>query len=792
MYSVGNLHMALTGIDKSATTSIDRVITKLNQLNAALSVFSKANLSGFATLGTALSNFANVTSGLSFKNFNSFVTKLNKIDFAKAGAGFDSLATSIEPFLTKVMQAEKSLTALYGVLQKASTKKTAAMITGGGGSGNNSGAGRGYGGFASFFNISKIWTSIFLIRRMASIVGGIVQKGSEYTETLNLWQVAMRDNLDLADKFITKMNKAYGISEKTLMNAQAVFKNMIGSLGQISDQTAYLLSETLIQMSVDFASLYNTTLQQAFNKMKSMLAGQVRPIRSAGLDMTETTLYMFYQQLGGTKTMRQLNRTEKQLLSIYAVFKQMGEAGALGDMTKTLDNFANQSRITAEAWEEFATWFGVIIKYFLQESGLLLNVNSLLITMGEIMQAIAVSVGATDENFADSLFESVTDTNNAMDELQGKLLDFDKFRALSSQEDNVLAIDEKLLQAITGYSSIIDQANNKAREQAEIWLKNLGFVDENGDGIYEITAQAQELKQNIEDILMLITAIIGTKLVGWIGNVVTGIISMKNASLLLSNALMTGALFAFLKAIELFQEGEYAMSAVAAVIGIVLVGAFVALRVAQSKNITVLELLTASTIKNQAATTLAARANLKAATSFKTLGTAAGWAMVGLTAGLAILSALPEETRKTASAIMILIGVLSALAPAWAAVKIAQGGMLAPAVAAAIATGLGIGVAGVIGATQDLKYFANGGMPDKGTMFVAGEAGAEIVYNAPSGQSGVANLEQIQGAMYGALVAYGRNNGGTESTTVVEIDGERVFKATQKHAKKHGFDFARV
>lgn len=790
MYSVGNLHMALTGIDKSATTSIDRVITKLNQLNAALSVFSKANLSGFATLGTALSNFANVTSGLSFKNFNSFVTKLNKIDFAKAGAGFGSLATSIEPFLTKVMRAEKSLVALYGVLQKVSSKKTAAMISGGGG--NGSGAGRGYGGFASFFNISKIWTSIFLIRRMASIVGGIVQKGSEYTETLNLWQVAMRDNLDLADKFITKMNKAYGISEKTLMNAQAVFKNMIGSLGQISDQTAYLLSETLIQMSVDFASLYNTTLQQAFNKMQSMLAGQVRPIRSAGLDMTETTLYMFYQQLGGTKTMRQLNRTEKQLLSIYAVFKQMGEAGALGDMTKTLDNFANQSRITAEAWEEFATWFGVIIKYFLQESGLLLNVNALLITMGEIMQAIAVSVGATDENFADSLFESVTDTNNAMDELQGKLLDFDKFRALSSQEDNVLAIDEKLLQAITGYSSIIDQANNKAREQAEIWLKNLGFVDENGDGIYEITEHAQELKQVVVDILMLITAIIGTKLVSWIANVTTSILTMKDATLLLSNVMMTGALFAFMKAIELFEKGDKVGGAIALTIGVLLVGAFVALRIAQTKNVAVWELLTACTSKNTAATILSTNATNKASVAFKGLGISAGYALGGLMLGLGILSAMPEEARKTASAIMILIGAFSALAAAIAAVQIAKGGVLAPAVASAIMTGLGIGVAGVIGATQDLKYFANGGVPDKGTMFVAGEAGAEIVYNAPSGQSGVANLEQIQGAMYGALVAYGRNNGGTGSTTVVEIDGERVFKATQKHAKKHGLDFARV
>ena len=161
----------------------------------------------------------------------------------------------------------------------------------------------------NMFGFAKLGVNLYMMRRMGRFMANLVQAGSDYNETLNLWQVAMRNNLDVADQFINKMQKAYGISSKTLMNAQAVFKNMIGSLGQISDQTAYALSEALVQMSADYASLYNRTLESAFQNMQSMLAGQVRPIRSAGLDMTETTLFMFYQQLGGTKTMRQLNRT---------------------------------------------------------------------------------------------------------------------------------------------------------------------------------------------------------------------------------------------------------------------------------------------------------------------------------------------------------------------------------------------------------------------------------------------------------------------------------------------------
>ena len=693
-YSVGNLQVALTGIDKSATKSIDNVIAKLNQLNSALSVFGKSNLAGFSNLATQLQNFATVTGTLNFKNFNTFANKLNKLNFTDISAGFRNLAKAIEPFLNKVVAAENGLTALYGVLQKSGGKRTLKLLNDAGGNGKNKG-----GALGSLFNGGKIISTIYLARRLGRTVAGIVQKGSEYTETLNLWQVSMRDNLDLAEQFINKMNRAYGISEKTLMNAQAVFKNMLGSLGQISDETSYALPEALIQMSVDFSSLYNTTLQQAFSKMQAMLAGQVRPIRSAGLDMTETTLFMYYQQMGGTKTMRQLNRTEKQLLSIYAVFQQMGSAGALGDMSKTLNTFANQTRITAEAWEELTTWTGTVLKYTIQESGALTFVNALLLTAADIMKAIAHNMGAVEEDFSGALFEAVEGTNDELDEMQGKLLDFDKFRSLSGGE-NVLGIDEKLLSALTGYSSVIDKANNAAREQANIWLTNLGFIDENGDGILDITGKAEEF------LFVLKT----------IANVLVGLASFTLISSI-------AKLFSFIG------------------------------------------------VGGAGATTLALA--LTALSIGVSLFIDAWGDMNWVQKVVAGISAI------TAAAVGLIVAINT----------IKTGGNVARGLAQGIALGTGILALN----TTIISMFKNGGMPDKGSMFVAGEAGAEIVYNTPSGQSGVANIKQIQQAMYGALVAYGKTGGGsTQQPIEVVIDGEKVFTAVKRSANRHGVAFAKV
>lgn len=765
-YSVGNLHLALTGVDKSAIKSIDHVISKLNQFHSALSVFSKQKLSGLTNISASMTAFSEATRVLDFKNFNSFVNRLNKLDFTKASKGFEKLAVALSPFLEKVQAAETSLLALQNVLQKASGKRTANML-------NNLG-----GGNRSLFGGLKLGATILLAKRLATVVGGIVQKGSEYTETLNLWQVSMRDNLDLAERFITKMNKAYGISEKTLMNAQAVFKNMIGSLGQVSDTTAYMLSETLIQMSVDFASLYNTTLQQAFSKIQAMLAGQVRPIRSAGLDMTETTLFMYYQQMGGTKTMRQLNRTEKQLLSIYAVFEQMGKAGALGDMTKTLNTFANQSRITAEAWEELMTWTGVVLRTLIEESGALTFVNAQLIAMGEIMKAVAGSMGATDQNFADALFESVDETNGALDEMQGKLLDFDKFRSLQGQGENFLGIDEKLLKAITGYDSVIDQANNKAREQAEIWLTNLGFIDENSDGIYEMTEKARELLTVVKAVGATISIAFGaTKISAYVAEL--------------------KGLFALVKG--LFAEGGGLASAIKFLIsplGIILslVGVLYATNedFRDSVNGLVKSLMPLVQLALNLVNDILVPIIPMLSGTLDLVGKIAAF-LVKIVTGVVyvaevIVGVVIAPIEFAIKAVATLITLLDTLFNwSWGDL----GSKLRD-----LWSNWGVGnimIGGAQGLSSTILGYADGGMPDKGTMFVAGEAGAEVVYNTPSGQSGIVNVKQIQQAMYGALVAYGRTQGGGNSTQpiVVEIDGERVFTVVDRTANRHGVGFAK-
>lgn len=761
-YEAGNLELSILGFSEKAVASIDVTAKALRRLASAV---DKINNTQFVYAGDKLevifSKIAKATNSINTTNITNLasaakslssisrLSNLDKMDFAKVGKGFETLSVAIQPFLDKVRAAEASLTALDGILKRTSGKKIQGLL-GGGATENKSG---GFLGFA------KLGVNLYMMRRLGRFVGQLVQAGSDYTETLNLWQVAMRGNLEYADQFVSKMQKAYGISTKTLMEGQAVYKNMLGSLGQISDETATKISESLVMMTADYASLYNRSIQSAFQNMQSMLAGQVRPIRSAGLDITETTLYQYYQQIGGTKAMRQLTRTEKQLLSILAVYKQMGSAGALGDMAKTIDQYANQSRMLVENARELKTWTGLILKDLVDRSGVLPTLNAILITITGIIKASAKPRGIGNENFLTGMLETADATNDEIDKLQGKLLDFDKFRSLEGAETNVLGIDEKLLEALSSYSSNLDDVQSKAQQLAKPFLDF--FVDDSG----ELTKEGKAIVYIFKLLVKYVGILIGLKLGGWLISVASSLGKVGKASTALLLVFST-VILAFSEFFRLIEEKEYMLAAIAGILGVALAGAFIKL---------------AGTIIG---------GDISLGTFYSTAGLALS-GIILLVAGIKDFISSFDQLAKGAKVwipiIAGLVGVIVALA---AGLKFMEGNWLG-----AIGLGAAVAGAGILVSTELAKVprHANGASDiDSGTLFVAGEMGkTEAVYTGSNGKTNVANVRQMEQAFYNALSRYSREGNGTIVVQAV-LDGEVVYENTTSRARARGQTWAKA
>ena len=76
-----------------------------------------------------------------------------------------------------------------------------------------------------------------------------------------------------------------------------------------------------------------------------------------------------------------------------------------------------------------------------------------------------------------------------------------------------------------------------------------------------------------------------------------------------------------------------------------------------------------------------------------------------------------------------------------------------------------------------IPRLANGGMVSSGSLFIAGEAGAELVTTMPSGQTGVTNVAQFKQAMVEAIYECADVFQQPDGSVVLNLDGAEVARS---------------
>lgn len=149
--------------------------------------------------------------------------------------------------------------------------------------------------------------------------------------------------------------------------------------------------------------------------------------------------------------------------------------------------------------------------------------------------------------------------------------------------------------------------------------------------------------------------------------------------------------------------------------------------------------------------------------------------IISLITGIASLIANWKDLNSTARALIPTVSALVGLIAALVVAKKLLGMNWAGAMGVgAMVTGVGLAVGSQLAAQK----YADGGIPKTGTLFYAGEAGAEIVSNTSSGKTGVTNIAQFKTAMVQALAEYGVAKKGSNSDTVLQINGKEFARAT--------------
>lgn len=322
------------------------------------------------------------------------------------------------------------------------------------------------------------------------------------TEQLNLFNVVFK-NIEKdgvktfstlgkqAIQFQNTMNEAFGTNMTETLKYQGLFQSMAENVG-IDDATSALMSETMTKLTYDLASLYNKEETDVAEALRAgVYAGQTKPLRSYGIDVTQQSLQPILDELGiEDRSVKQMSQAEKELLRYIATLRQAEVA--MGDYANTIESPANQMKVFRQQLIEakvaltslFIGGFSKILPY----------ANALLMVVKEISKAIADIFGielsdynsgiASNGDAYDDLADSVDGATDKVKELKRQTLGFDQIHNINENKDNggsgntTGGIDQRLLDAISGYDNGMDKVRMKAAEIRDKIMEWLGFTKE--------------------------------------------------------------------------------------------------------------------------------------------------------------------------------------------------------------------------------------------------------------------------------------------------------------------------
>jgi hypothetical protein len=268
-------------------------------------------------------------------------------------------ATAQVNLLMQQMQALRAQAA--APIQLAVARRGSLLGAGGGGGGGGAGTsflGRA-GSIAGGIAISRAMGLAMQVP--GEIAGGMfdaAKKAADLGESLSKVNVSFGPAAKgIVDK-VDQLADRFGVVKKDALEAAANFGLMGMASGQTREQAAALGTE-FVQMGLDIASFHNISNEEAFAKLRSGLAGEIEPLRTIGILLSEDAVQARALQMGlvGTKAeATHLTQQQKVTARVALIREQMGPAA--GDIERTAGSTANLMRKMAGDWENAVTGFG--------------------------------------------------------------------------------------------------------------------------------------------------------------------------------------------------------------------------------------------------------------------------------------------------------------------------------------------------------------------------------------------------------------------------------------------------
>ena len=359
---------------------------------------------------------------------------------------------------------------------------------------------------------TKVAAAALSLKKVGKTIASWINKSNEYVENLNLFTVSMGEYAGAAKEYAETVGEVMGIDPSTWMRNQGVFMTLATGFGVAGDRAA-TMSQQLTQLGYDISSFYNTSVEDAMQRLQSGLSGELEPLRRLGYDLSQARLEATALSLGIDKAVSSMTQAEKAELRYYAIMTQVTQVQ--GDMARTLSAPANQLRILQAQTEQAARSLGNI---FIPALNAVLPYAIAAVKVFRILaDAVAAIFNFTlpeidysgGSNVGNQVAEGFKDANKEVAKMKRTLLGIDELNVMSDNSGSGIGdysgsgFDFEL----PTYDFIDEATTNRVNEIVEKMKEWLGITD-------DITTWADLLDTRLGNILITVGAI-GAAFAAW-------------------------------------------------------------------------------------------------------------------------------------------------------------------------------------------------------------------------------------------------------------------------------------
>lgn len=366
----------------------------------------------------------------------------------------------------------------------------------------------------------KVGALIATITRLSKAIAGFVQKSADYISNLNYFNTTLGSMKTEAKSFVDTMENDFYLDPANIMEYTANFNSLIKGFG-IAEEEAYKMSKNLTQLSYDLAAFKGISVEDAMQKLKSGISGELEPMRAIGVALDQNTLQETANTLGIKKRVAQMSRAQKTELLYYQTMKSTADAqnyfartlarvGTTAQGTeKLIINPSTAISILKEQFSRLGREIGNVFIPILMS--LVPYVMAATQALADFAKKIASAFGfdikdydfsSTAKNVAGGISAIGDEADTTAKKVKGMLAPFDELNTIDFGNKGGNGADY-----IAGGSLGIEMPDYS-------WTKNS-----------DLTKRVEEIKNTFNDILPMITSI-GAAILTW--KVGSGIVNFLN------------------------------------------------------------------------------------------------------------------------------------------------------------------------------------------------------------------------------------------------------------------------